>query len=160
VLLLSYEVQVQNLKWGEWREKMISVIFFCWFCQNLSPISHGEGFYTTCVFGFAIWKPESSSQDLKQTWFIGSSCSSSHMGLLLLAPLVCFLTWGCFSFPLAMTFFSLTSITLLPLLFFSLYCHYSSFYSYYFSQFIAIILLLITITLLFPWLFLLSCCCC
>jgi len=77
---------------------------------------------------------------------IGSSCSSSHSGLLLFS--------SCYYI------FPLTSIALLPLLFFSLSLLPLLFSHYYFSLFIAIILLLITITLLFPWLFLLSCCCC
>jgi uncharacterized membrane protein (DUF106 family) len=37
---------------------------------------------------------------------------------------------------LAITFFPLTSISLLPLLFFSLYCYYSSLYCYYSSPII------------------------
>jgi hypothetical protein len=84
-----------------------------------------------------------------QFWFIGSSCSSSHMGLLLLAPLVLLLTEGCHSSPLAITsfllllllffhyysslfiaitysFFFLAAIILLSLLLFSLYCYSSS----------------------------------
>jgi len=48
---------------------------------------------------------------------IGSSCSSSHLGLLLFSSCYYF-----FPFPF---------ITLLPLSFFSLYCYYSSFHCYY-----------------------------
>ncbi len=95
-----------------------------------------------------IWKPESSSQDLKQTCFIGSSCSSSHMGLLLLAPLVRF-SLGAATLLLLLLHFSsyfycssciIILLSLLPLLFFlllllfSLYCYYSSF-NYYYSFF-------------------------
>jgi hypothetical protein len=69
------------------------------------------------------WKPEAGSQGIKQILFIGSSCSSSHMGLMLLAPLVLLLTEGCYSSPLAFT-----SFLLLLLLFFH----------YYSSLFIAI----------------------
>ncbi len=43
------------------------------------------------------WKPKSSSQGSKQIWFIGFCCSSSYMGLLLLALLVFLLIWGCYS---------------------------------------------------------------
>ncbi len=50
--------------------------------------------------------------------FIGSSCSSSHKGLLLLAPLDLLLTWGCYFYHVV--------ITLFPLLFFFSCCYYSS----------------------------------
>jgi len=43
------------------------------------------------------WKPKSGSQGFKQIWFIGFCCSSSYMGLLLLALLVFLLIWGCYS---------------------------------------------------------------
>jgi hypothetical protein len=49
----------------------------------------------------------------------------------LLVPFLLPLTWGGYSSPLAISFFSLTAITLLPLLLFSLYCYYSSLYYYY-----------------------------
>jgi hypothetical protein len=56
--------------------------------------------------GFSHENPKSIQfQGLKQIWFIGSSYSSSHMGLLLLPPRVLLLTWGCYSSPLASVFF-------------------------------------------------------
>ncbi len=45
--------------------------------------------------------------------FIGSSCSSSHVELLLLAPLDLLLTWGCYFFHVVITFFLLLLFTLL-----------------------------------------------
>jgi len=71
------------------------------------------------------------------SFLLGSSCSSSHLGLLL---------FSCCHY-----FFSHTAITFLPLLFFSLYYYYSSFLMlllfshYYCSLFIGITLLFITI---------------
>jgi hypothetical protein len=60
--------------------------------------------------------------------FIGSSCASSHLGLLLFSHY-------CSSLLIAITplftFFSHTAITPLPLLFLSLYYYYSSFCCYY-----------------------------
>ncbi len=61
--------------------------------------------------------------------FIGSSCSTSHMGLLL--------------FSCCYYFFPHTAITFLPLLFFSLYYYYSSFYCYYFSPIFTVLSLLV-----------------
>ncbi len=72
------------------------------------------------------WKLGSGSQDLKQIWFTGSSFSSSCMRLLLLASLVLRHTWGLLLFASCYYFISLTSIALLPLLFFSLCCYYLS----------------------------------
>ncbi len=57
----------------------------------------------------------------------------------LLVPLVLLLTWDCYSSPVAITF--------LPLLFFSLYYYYSSFYCYDCSPIITALSLLL---LLFP----------
>ncbi len=78
----------------------------------------------------------------------------SHMGVLLLALVILLFIQGCYSSLLAITFFLtlfillffryyfslFIAITLLPLLLFSLYCHYSSLY-YYYSFLIALILL-------------------
>ncbi len=66
--------------------------------------------------------------------FTGSSCSSSHLGLLL---------------------FFFTAVTVLPLLLFSLYWYYSSLYYYYFFP---IALILFLLLLLFSHMVLLFSC--
>jgi hypothetical protein len=79
-------------------------------------------FFKTTEWVFTS-QPKSGPQGLEQIWFIGSSCSSFHMGLLLLALLALLLAWGYYSSPLAITFFLLLLLlfSLLPLFF----SHYS-----------------------------------
>ncbi len=74
--------------------------------------------------------------DFSVSFLLGSSCSSSHLGLLLFSCCYYFFSHTAITFPIIillsflLLLFSFTAIAVLPLLLFSLYWYYSSLYYY------------------------------